>query len=85
MKLLFIADLHIKLGQKKVPVDWQTQRFLSLFAEIQNATYVHGVDKVVIGGDLFDSPKPSVDELVLGVSLVNSLQSSVEIFTGNHE
>ena len=85
MKLLFIADLHIKLGQKKVPVDWQTQRFLSLFSEIQNATCVHGVDKVVIGGDLFDSPKPSVDELVLGVSLVNSLQSSVEIFTGNHE
>ena len=85
MRVLFLADVHIKLGQKKVPVEWQTQRFLRLFQEIHSATRAHKIDKVIIGGDLFDSPKPSVDELVLGVSLVNSLQSPVEIFTGNHE
>lgn len=85
MKLLFLADLHIKLGQKKVPVQWQTKRFTDLFTAIQNATYEHNIDKVIIGGDLFDSPKPSVDELVLGISLVNSLTTPVEIFTGNHE
>lgn len=85
MKLLFIADLHIKLGQKKVPIQWQTQRFTDLFTTIQDATCEHEIDKVIIGGDLFDSPKPSVDELVLGVSLVNSLTTPVEIFTGNHE
>ena len=85
MKLLFLADVHIKLGQKKVPIQWQTKRFTDLFQAIQNATCEHDISEVIIGGDLFDSPKPSVHELVLGISLVNSLTTPVTIFAGNHE
>lgn len=85
MKVLFIADIHIKLTQKKVPINWQTQRFLTLFQEIQNATREHEIDQLVIGGDFFDSPKPTVDELVLGLSLLNSICVPTIIFTGNHE
>ena len=85
MRVLFLADLHIKLGQKKVPVEWQTQRFLRLFQEIHSATRVHKIDKIIIGGDYFDSPKPSVQELVLGVSLLYTLNTETIIFSGNHE
>ena len=85
MRVLFLADLHIKLGQKKVPVEWQTQRFLRLFQEIQNATREHEIDQLIIGGDYFDSPKPSVQELVLGVSLLYTLNTETIIFSGNHE
>ena len=85
MKLLFIADLHVKLTQKKVPVDWQTSRFYQLFQEIHNATRVHKIDKIIIGGDFFDSPKPTVQELVLGISLLYTLNTETIIFSGNHE
>ena len=85
MRVLFLADLHIKLGQKKVPVEWQTQRFLRLFQEIHDATRAHKIDKIVIGGDYFDSPKPSVQELVLGISLLYTLNTETVIFSGNHE
>lgn len=85
MRTLFLADIHIKLTQKKVPINWQTQRFLTLFQEIQNATREHEIDQLVIGGDFFDSPKPTVDELVLGLSLLNSICVPTIIFTGNHE
>lgn len=85
MKILFIADVHIKLTQKKVPVEWQTQRLHTLFSKIQDATRKHEIDQLVIGGDFFDSPKPTVNELVLGVSLLNSLNIPTTIYTGNHE
>ena len=85
MRILFIADVHIKLKQKKVPVDWQTSRFQALIEKINQVLRVDDIDLVVIGGDFFDSPKPSVHELVLGVSMLNAIQSQVIIYPGNHE
>lgn len=82
MKLLFTADIHIKLGQKNVPIDWAKNRF-NLFVE-QFAEMQTKADFVVIGGDVFDR-LPTMDEVELYFDLVASLTKPAVIYSGNHE
>lgn len=82
MHLLFTADIHIKLGQKNVPVDWAKNRFqlfINQLAEMQNKA-----DIVVIGGDVFDR-LPTMDEVELYFDLVASFTKPTVIYSGNHE
>lgn len=82
MKILFTADIHIKLGQKNVPVDWARNRFqmfIDQFAEMQTQG-----DLVIIGGDVFDR-LPTMDEVELYFELVASLKKPTVIIPGNHE
>jgi DNA repair exonuclease SbcCD nuclease subunit len=82
MKLLFIADVHIKLGQKNVPLDWARNRF-QLFVE-QFVKMQESADMVVVGGDVFDR-LPTMDEVELYFDLVASLTKPTVIYPGNHE
>ena len=82
MKLLFTADVHIKLGQKNVPLDWARNRF-QLFVE-QFVKMQKSADLVVIGGDVFDR-LPTMDEVELYFDLVVSLTKPTVIYPGNHE
>ena len=82
MKILFVADIHIKLGQKNVPVEWARNRFqmfIDQFAEMQTQA-----DLVIIGGDVFDR-LPTMDEVELYFELVASLKKPTIIIPGNHE
>ena len=82
MKILFTADVHIKLGQKNVPVDWARNRFRMFcdqFAEMQNEA-----DLVVVGGDIFDR-LPTMDEVELYFDFVESFHKPTLIYPGNHE
>lgn len=82
MKILFTADIHIKLGQKNVPVDWARNRFnmfIEQFAEMQKQA-----DYVVIGGDVFDR-LPTMDEVELYFDFVASIKKPGFIIPGNHE
>lgn len=82
MKILFCADIHIKLGQKNVPVEWAKNRFKMFweqFAEMQKQA-----DLVVIGGDVFDR-LPTMDEVELYFDFVASMHKPTIIFDGNHE
>jgi len=82
MKILFTADIHIKLGQKNVPVDWAKNRFqlfVDQFAEMQQHA-----DLVVIGGDVFDK-LPNTEEVELYFDLVASFKKPTLIYPGNHE
>lgn len=81
MKLLIVADIHIKLGQRKVPRDWQANRIMLLADEINK----HDVDKVVIAGDLLDVAKPTVDELGLMLDFLHAINPPKLIIPGNHE
>jgi DNA repair exonuclease SbcCD nuclease subunit len=82
MKVLFTADLHIKLGQKNVPVAWARNRYKELFSEIS----VHStqVDLTILGGDIFDK-LPNMEELELYFELVSSIYSMCIVYSGNHE
>jgi hypothetical protein len=82
MKILFTADVHIKLGQKNVPLDWAKNRFklfIEQFAEMQSEA-----DLVVIGGDVFDR-LPTMDEVELYFDFVESFTKPTLIYPGNHE
>jgi DNA repair exonuclease SbcCD nuclease subunit len=62
MKILFTADLHIKLGQKNIPKDWQINRYRELFKRLN--TLQHSADIMILGGDIFDRI-PTLEELEL--------------------
>ena len=79
MKILFTADIHIRLGSKNVPVDWARNRFqmfVDQFAEMQQQA-----DIVILGGDIFDR-LPSMDEVELYFDLVASLKKPTVIIHG---
>jgi len=82
MKILFTADIHIKLGQKGVPVDWSLNRYKLLIADI--ATLQESCDLVIIGGDIFDK-MPSMEELAVYYDLVSCMTKPCLIYPGNHE
>lgn len=82
MKVLFSADLHIKLGQKSVPTDWAKSRFRLLWKEYQRVQKT--CDLFIIGGDVFDK-LPSMEELELYFELVASCDIPTIIIPGNHE
>lgn len=82
MKVLFTADVHIKLGQKNVPVEWARNRYDMLwdaFAELQGEC-----DLFVIGGDVFDK-LPNMEELECYFDLVSYCTIPTIIYPGNHE
>ncbi|MEK9955129.1 MAG: hypothetical protein VW577_06945 [Pelagibacteraceae bacterium] len=58
--ILFTADIHLKLGQKNVPVEWAKNRYKQFFSEIY--ALEETIDMHIIGGDLFDR-LPSLEEL----------------------
>lgn len=82
MKILFTADVHIKLGQKNVPIDWAKNRFqmfIDQFSEMQKQA-----DIVIVGGDIFDR-LPTMDEVELYFDFVASMHKPCLIYPGNHE
>lgn len=82
MKILFTADLHIKLGQKNVPVNWAKNRYHLLFDELEELQ--QQADIVVIGGDIFDK-LPSMEELELYFDLISRFIIPTYVYSGNHE
>ena len=80
--ILFTADLHIKIGQKNVPVDWAANRY-ALFIE-QMIEAEKGCDLHIMGGDIFDK-MPSVEELEIYFDMVRACTIRTLIYAGNHE
>ena len=82
MKILHSADWHILLHKKKVPYDWQINRFKTFFHKLnalEQTCEVH-----IISGDIFDK-KPEADEVCLFLSYINSVKVPTYIIPGNHE
>jgi hypothetical protein len=82
MKILFSADIHIKLGQKNVPVIWAKNRYNSLWKQLQ--AQQKECELFVIGGDVFDK-LPNMEELECFFDLVSSCIVDTIIYPGNHE
>ena len=80
--ILFTADLHIKIGQKNVPVDWAKNRY-KLFIEQMNEAE-RGCDLHIMGGDVFDK-LPNMDELEVYFDIVQACSIRTLIYAGNHE
>jgi DNA repair exonuclease SbcCD nuclease subunit len=82
MKVLFLADLHIKLGQKNVPVDWALNRYRLFHEKI--GVLQKQADMVILGGDVFDK-LPNMEELEVYFELVKVFDRTTIIIPGNHE
>lgn len=82
MKILFTADIHIKLGQKNVPVDWAKNRFNMLWQQLEQLQ--QECDLFIVGGDTFDRV-PTIEELEVFFEFVLSCKIPTIIYSGNHE
>jgi len=82
MKILFSADLHIKLGAKNVPVDWARNRYEVLMDQIWELQ--KECDLMIVGGDVFDK-LPNMEELEIYFDFVASCRIPTYIYSGNHE
>ncbi len=81
MKILFSADWHIKIGQRKVPEAWQRNRFHMMVDELNKVE----ADLHIIGGDIFDKADATLKEIELYFELMAKLAHKTKIYSGNHE
>lgn len=82
MKILFVSDIHIKLGQKNVPIEWARNRYSILFNELSKL--YNEVDLLIVGGDIFDRV-PSIEELEIFFEFITSINIPAILYSGNHE
>lgn len=82
MKILFTADVHIKLGQKNVPVEWAKNRFNMLWSQLRELQ--QECELFIVGGDIFDK-LPNMEELETYFDFVSSCVVETIIYPGNHE
>lgn len=83
-KVLFVADMHIKIGQKSVPREWARNRYDILFSELARVKHKYGVDYEIHGGDIFDK-MPTLEELGIFLKYVSNQLNPIYLFDGNHE
>ena len=82
IKILSLADIHINLHKKKIPLEWQLHRYNQLFSKLLELETL--VDVIVIAGDVFDrTPEP--DEICLFLSYANRVSKPTIIIPGNHD
>ncbi len=82
MKILFTSDIHVKLGQKNVPIEWAKNRYRLMIEQIMQATV--DADMLIVGGDFFDKI-PSMEELEIYYEFVVNCPLKTIIYSGNHE
>jgi len=85
MKVLFTADLHIRIGQKNIPRDWAIKQYEIMFNEIERVYDEEGCDLEIHGGDIFDKV-PTMEELSVYIGYLWRNQETPRIiYDGNHE
>ena len=85
MKILFTADLHIRIGQKNIPREWAYKQYKCMFNEIDRVFKEEGCELEVHGGDIFDKV-PTMEELSVYVEYLWRDAERVRlIYDGNHE
>ena len=84
MRVLFTADIHINLRQKKIPKGWALNRYSILFDELERVYKEHNCELEVHGGDIFDKV-PTLEELEVYYKYIRNRGGMLVIFDGNHE
>lgn len=81
MKITFTSDIHIKIGQKNVPIPWTLNRYEQLIEQITQLSAK--TDMLIIGGDIFDK-MPSMQELEVYYDMVAAILVPCIVYDGNH-
>lgn len=85
MKVLFTADLHIRIGQRNIPRQWALKQYEIMFDEMDRVFKEEDCKLEVHGGDIFDKV-PTMEELSVYIGyLWRDAERKRIIFDGNHE
>ena len=85
MKVLFTADLHIRIGQKNIPREWAHKQYEIMFSEIDRVFKEQECELEVHGGDIFDKV-PTMEELSIYIGyLWQDKERARIVYDGNHE
>lgn len=79
MKIVLVADIHIRIDDQPIFATWEYQRLMLLKDEIVK----QGANEVWILGDLFDRNKPTVADIKAAFRFTEGL--TVRYIEGNHE
>lgn len=85
-KIAIVSDVH--LGTRQYGIKERYNDFLKAFENVGNSIKEHGVDMVVIGGDLFDSPRPDAISVLQAQYVVSGLlDAGIDVMgiDGNHD
>jgi exonuclease SbcD len=84
MRILHTSDWHVgrRLGRHD-----RSGEFREVLGEVAALASEHDVDLVLVSGDVFDRPIPSVDALALGLEALENLarHAPVVAVAGNHD
>ena len=85
MKVLFTADLHIRIGQKNIPREWALKQYEIMFSELDRIYLEQNCELEVHGGDIFDKV-PTMEELSVYIGYLwrNAARPRI-LYDGNHE
>lgn len=84
-KILFTADLHIRVGQKNIPRSWALFQYEQMFSELDRVFKEQECDLEVHGGDIFDKV-PTMEELSIYIEyLWRDPTRQRVLYDGNHE
>jgi DNA repair exonuclease SbcCD nuclease subunit len=85
MKVLFTADLHIRIGQRNIPRKWALKQYKIMFDELDRVFHEQECELEVHGGDIFDKV-PTMEELSVYIGyLWRDAERKRVIYDGNHE
>lgn len=85
MRVLFTADLHIRVGQKNIPRKWALNQYEIMFSELDRVYNEQKCELEIHGGDIFDKV-PTMEELSLYIGhLWRDPTRERILYDGNHE
>lgn len=85
-KIAVVSDVH--LGTRQYGVKERYNDFIDAFVKFGRLAKEHKVDAVVIGGDLFDAPRPDGCSVYVAKSVVGGLKKAgIDVYgiDGNHD
>jgi len=85
-RIALVSDVH--LGTRQYGIRDRYEDFLTSFIGFGRSVIKEKVDAVVIGGDLFDSPRPDARSVFVAQSVIKEIKDSgAEVFgiDGNHD
>lgn len=85
-KIAVVSDVH--LGTRQYGVKERYNDFIDAFVKFGRLAKERKVDAVVIGGDLFDAPRPDGCSVYVAKSVVGSLkEAGIDVYgiDGNHD
>ncbi len=85
MKILFFTDTHIRGNSPVNRIDWFPASLAAKLAEVVDIANDSGVDLVLHGGDVFDTPNPALPVVADYLRILQGFRAPLYVLAGNHD